>query len=136
MEGTHTAFKSLILETFSNTSNKNFSKGGSILVKTALYLTFYQSSKWPKSELQLGSLHQRDGLLKHSPTEKSPAHAYEKHFFPIHFPCISSRDYGHTNQLPQELRKRIAGKKENKQEMPHLGNWDRKQCSWLMLLYK
>lgn len=46
MEGvsTYTAFKSLILETFSSTSNENFCKGGRILVKIALYFTFYQPS--------------------------------------------------------------------------------------------
>lgn len=43
-EGTHTVCKSLILETFSKTPNKNFCKGERILVKTALYLTFYQPS--------------------------------------------------------------------------------------------
>lgn len=58
-------------------------------------------------------------------------------FFPIHFPYISSWDYGHTKQIPQELRKSIAGKKKpTKQKIPHHGNWDRKQCSRLMLLYK
>jgi len=44
MGGTHPGFRSLILEIFSYSSNKNLCKGERVLGKTALCLMFYQPS--------------------------------------------------------------------------------------------